>query len=61
MIVVQGQDVYTDIEELVDPSHTALLVIDMQYDFVDPGGLQHVQDLLPQYGRDFRIKATSRF
>ena len=39
MIEVHGKDVYSDIEELVDPSHTALLVIDMQYDFVDPGGL----------------------
>ena len=39
MIVVHGKDVYTDIEELADPSHTALLLIDMQYDFVDPGGL----------------------
>jgi nicotinamidase-related amidase len=39
LIVVHGKDVYTDIEELADPSHTALLLIDMQYDFVDPGGL----------------------
>jgi len=39
LIVVHGKDVYTEIEELVDPSHTALLLIDMQYDFVDPGGL----------------------
>ena len=39
MIEIHGKHVYTDIEELVDPSHTALLVIDMQHDFVDPDGL----------------------
>ena len=39
MIEVHGKIVYTDIEELVDPSRTALLVIDMQHDFVAPDGL----------------------
>jgi len=39
LIEVHGKNVYTDLEELVDPSHTALLVIDMQHDFIDPDGL----------------------
>lgn len=39
MITVQGKSVYTEIEELVDPGHTALIMIDMQHDFVDPSGL----------------------
>jgi nicotinamidase-related amidase len=39
LIVVHGKDVYTEIEEMADPSHTALLLIDMQHDFVDPDGL----------------------
>ena len=30
MIEIHGKHVYTDLEELIDPSHTALLVIDMQ-------------------------------
>jgi nicotinamidase-related amidase len=29
----------TELDELADPTHTALLLIDMQRDFVDPGGL----------------------
>lgn len=39
MIDVDGKVVYTELDELVDPTHTALLVIDMQHDFVDPNGL----------------------
>lgn len=39
MITVEGKSVYTELEELVDPSHTALLVIDMQCDFVEQDGL----------------------
>lgn len=38
MIVVEGKEVLTDLEELVDPTHTALVLIDMQHDFVDPAG-----------------------
>lgn len=39
MIEVDGKQVLTEISELVDPAHTALVVIDMQHDFVDPAGL----------------------
>ena len=38
MIEVSGKAVYTELDELVAPSHTALLVIDMQRDFVDAAG-----------------------
>ena len=38
MITVDGKQVFTELSELVDPSHTALSLIDMQHDFVDPDG-----------------------
>jgi nicotinamidase-related amidase len=38
MIEVSGKAVYTELDELVAPPHTALLVIDMQRDFIDAGG-----------------------
>jgi nicotinamidase-related amidase len=37
-IVVDGKEVLTELGELVDPAHAALLVIDMQRDFCLPGG-----------------------
>jgi nicotinamidase-related amidase len=39
LILVEGKEVFSELDELVDPSHTALLLIDMQVDFVDPHGL----------------------
>lgn len=39
MIVVDGKAVFTELSELVDPAHTALLLIDMQRDFVEPDGV----------------------
>lgn len=39
MIVVDGKAVFTELAELVDPAHTALLLIDMQRDFVEPDGM----------------------
>jgi nicotinamidase-related amidase len=39
MIKVAGKDVFTELSELVAPEHTALLLIDMQHDFVDADGL----------------------
>jgi nicotinamidase-related amidase len=39
LIRVEGKEVFTDLTELVDPAHTALVLIDMQHDFVDPDGL----------------------
>ena len=37
MIEVEGKQVFTELHELVDPSSTALLVVDMQRDFCTPG------------------------
>lgn len=37
MIEIEGKQVFTELEELVDPRHTALLVVDMQRDFCVPG------------------------
>jgi nicotinamidase-related amidase len=39
LINIDGKDVFGELAELVDPVHTALLLIDMQRDFVDPEGL----------------------
>jgi nicotinamidase-related amidase len=39
VILVEGKKVFTELSELVDPEHTALVLIDMQVDFVDPQGL----------------------
>jgi len=38
MITVGDKRVYTALEELVAPRHTALVVVDMQRDFCQPGG-----------------------
>lgn len=38
MIKVDGKEVFTELSELVDPAHTALLLIDMQRDFLDADG-----------------------
>jgi hypothetical protein len=38
MFEVDGKHVYTELAELVDPPHTALIVIDMQKDFCSPQG-----------------------
>lgn len=39
MITVEGKSVFTELEELVQPSHTALVLIDMQCDFIEQDGL----------------------
>jgi nicotinamidase-related amidase len=36
---IEGKQVFTELSELVAPAHTALLLIDMQRDFVEPDGL----------------------
>lgn len=41
MIEVYGRQVFTTLEEIVDPKHTALVVIDVQNDFCSEGGLMH--------------------
>ncbi len=49
-----GKIVYTELTELVDVGHTALLLIDMQHDFVDPGGV------FGQLGVDVSMYAGTR-
>ncbi len=39
MITIDGKKVFTELEELVDPAHTALIMVDMQCDFIEPDGL----------------------
>ena len=46
MLIIGGKEVFTTIEELVNPKHTALLLIDLQNDFIMPGGY------LDKLGRD---------
>lgn len=41
MIEAFGRQVFTTMEELVNPRHTAVLVIDVQNDFCSEGGLMH--------------------
>jgi ureidoacrylate peracid hydrolase len=38
MITVNGRQVLETMEELVDPQHTALVIVDVQKDFCYPGG-----------------------
>jgi nicotinamidase-related amidase len=38
MIEIEGKQVFTELAELVDARHTALVVVDMQRDFCTPGG-----------------------
>ena len=42
MITVNGQQVFSTMEEITDPKHTALVVIDAQNDFCHPKGLMGV-------------------
>ena len=39
MIEIADKHVFSDLRELVDPRHTALVLIDMQRDFVEPDGV----------------------
>ena len=38
MIEIAGKQVFTELSEVLDPAHTALMIIDMQRDFCCPGG-----------------------
>jgi nicotinamidase-related amidase len=38
VIRVEDKDVYDGLNELIDPAHTALLLVDMQHDFIDADG-----------------------
>lgn len=39
MITIDGKNVFTELSEIVDQAHTALLLIDMQTDFVGAEGV----------------------
>jgi nicotinamidase-related amidase len=54
MIDIEGKIVLTELAELVDPRHAALLVIDMQRDFIEPDGL------FGSLGIDLSMYAQSR-
>jgi nicotinamidase-related amidase len=54
LITVEGKEVFTELTELVDPRHTALLLIDMQRDFVDDDGV------FGQLGVDLSMYRDSR-
>jgi nicotinamidase-related amidase len=38
VLEIEGKQVFETLDELVDPRHTALVVVDMQRDFCTPGG-----------------------
>ena len=38
MRVTGGREVLTELEEIVDPKHAALIIVDMQRDFCSPDG-----------------------
>ncbi len=54
MIDIEGKTVLTELDELIDPAHTALIVIDMQRDFIEPDGL------FASLGIDLSMYADSR-
>jgi nicotinamidase-related amidase len=54
MITIEGKIVFTELAELVDPTHTALIVVDMQRDFIEPDGL------FGKLGIDLSMYAESR-
>jgi len=39
LIDFDGKEVFTELTELAEPAHTALLLVDMQNDFIDSNGL----------------------
>lgn len=38
MRMAGGREVFTELDEIVDPKHTALIIVDMQRDFCSPDG-----------------------
>jgi nicotinamidase-related amidase len=54
MIEIAGKTVFTELAELVDPAHTALIMVDMQCDFVEPEGV------FGRMGIDLTMYAASR-
>lgn len=68
MLEVDGKQVYSTLEELIEPEHTALLVVDMQRDFCLPGGAFDQQgvdistypDMVPKLARLLRAAREVR-
>ena len=65
MISVLGKDVFSTVEEIVDPGHTALVMIDIQHDFCSPKGLfdrigKNLQMMAPAVERVAKLIAKAR-
>ena len=54
MIEIAGKSVFTELAELVHPAHTALIMVDMQCDFIEPEGA------FGRMGIDLTMYAASR-
>jgi nicotinamidase-related amidase len=54
MISLEGKTVFTELSELVDPRHTALVLVDLQRDFIDHDGA------FGRLGIDLSMYADSR-
>jgi nicotinamidase-related amidase len=54
LIEIEGKQVFTELAELVDPRHAALVLVDMQRDFLDPDGA------LGRLGVDLRMYPAMR-
>jgi nicotinamidase-related amidase len=54
MITIEGKIVFTELAELADPAHTALIMVDMQRDFIEPDGI------FGKLGIDLSMYAESR-
>jgi nicotinamidase-related amidase len=65
MITALGKEVFSAVEEVVDPSHTALLMIDVQHDFCSPKGLfdrigKNLDMMAPAVKRLSKLVETAR-
>jgi nicotinamidase-related amidase len=65
MITALGKEVFSTIEEVVDPAHTALLIIDVQHDFCSPAGLfdrigKNIDMMAPAVERVGKLIAAAR-
>jgi len=65
MITVNGQQVFSTMEEIADPQHTALVVIDAQNDFCHPKGLmgvngQDMSTMKPAFAQIDKLLSAAR-
>jgi nicotinamidase-related amidase len=65
MITALGKEVFSTIEEVVDPAHTALLMIDIQHDFCSRKGLfdrigKNLDMMAPAVQRVAKLVAAAR-